>query len=439
MNALEDLSADEVRYMCVKLGVEQSTLDKIDADYRESLTRVPKYLEAWLDHESHPSWAKLVEVLKSKRLNKSVLASRIRREHCPSDAPEGLSSPSSNNSSRLSSMDYSNQEAFPLNDSVDQAASVQEFQQVLQLALTSQPAVLPTGESRLARGTQIVREAAALEMKFISVVNHANVYLTETERTPKELQLFKVDLTRLPLLKRYKRLLFLRKKKKRIIRAESIQEVFDILDPYWNYVDYSLLEHIVRKYCNKSVKKRMKRYVSKLDKFERATSVKDFASALPHNRKFPRELIALTAELNIDAAECTLHRIRKIKESIAENACLEPYVVYMRDLHASSVVLAIAFPRTARKHVEQSLDDKFLQSLGIIPESVHFDETQPIRDPRTLVKGDIARASADHELSSSNSSVQEERHTAAMFPQDNREEVSTMIMTGSAAMSCKYI
>ena len=58
VNALDDLPASEVHYLCTKLGVSQCTLDKIDADYRDALTRVPKYLQAWLDCDERIAWSR---------------------------------------------------------------------------------------------------------------------------------------------------------------------------------------------------------------------------------------------------------------------------------------------------------------------------------------------------------------------------------------------
>ena len=77
MNVLEDLRADEVRYLCIKLGVDQHTLDRIDTDNASGLIRIPKYLDAWLDRDRQPSWEKIAEALHSKKLNKSVLARKI--------------------------------------------------------------------------------------------------------------------------------------------------------------------------------------------------------------------------------------------------------------------------------------------------------------------------------------------------------------------------
>ena len=388
VGALEDLSPDEVRYMCTKLGVEQCTLDKIDADHRDALTRIPKYLQAWLNCDSHPSWAKIAEQLKSKKLNKSALSGKIMDEYCPLPRPVSpcLSQSSSTSSSLdmvedssstdLSSSEFEN-ECSPQKDSIHRDASTAPVEQVT-VPLSSEH------KSDEHKRNCVSKTASALMTHFRSVVVSANIYLSEKELSTKELQRFKIDLTALPMLTKYRKLHFLRKKKNKILRAESIQAIFNILDPYWNYVDYSLLEHIVKQYCNKKVRHKMKRYKLMLEEFETATSVLDFTLALPDNRRFPMKHTTLKAILQVDPAQCSLHDARRIKESVAEKASLEPYVGLLRSVSVSSVVLTIAFPHAARKYVEQALDKEFLKGLNILPESVHYNDAQPVSIHRKL-------------------------------------------------------
>ena len=84
VTALDDLPASSVRYMCTMLGVSQCTLDEIDANYRgDALTKVQKYLQAWLDRDVDTTWTSIVDALrKSKKLNKCGLADKITRKYC---------------------------------------------------------------------------------------------------------------------------------------------------------------------------------------------------------------------------------------------------------------------------------------------------------------------------------------------------------------------
>ena len=67
-----------------------------------------------------------------------------------------------------------------------------------------------------------------------------------------------------------------------------------------------------------------------------------------------------------------------MKKAIARQASLRPYVMYMQDLHASSVAVTFAFPQIARESVEQALDKKLLKKFSIVPESIRVDGTIPL-------------------------------------------------------------
>ena len=57
-----------------------------------------------------------------------------------------------------------------------------------------------------------------------------------------------------------------------IIRAESISEIFDILNPYWNYLIYEILEYIIELYGTSEDIERLRSYNEKLLHFcERRT------------------------------------------------------------------------------------------------------------------------------------------------------------------------
>ena len=165
VNALEDLRADEVRYLCIKLGVCQHTLDKIDADNATALTRIPKYLDAWLDRDSQPSWEKLTEALNSKKLNKSVLAKKIRGKYCPmacrskpspslSRFSDAASSPHVSQSSNISSSSISRE------DDASCGGTHMAFEPPV---ATAAPSKLESEEPRLRREVFDLAEAAVVE------------------------------------------------------------------------------------------------------------------------------------------------------------------------------------------------------------------------------------------------------------------------------------
>ena len=266
VNALEDLTADEVRYMCTKLGVKRCTLKNIDADNATALNRIPEYLDAWLDRDRQPSWEKIAEALHSKKLNKIVLASKIMKKHCPIGldlASNDLNPPGLNSSPSLSSEDenaYSSCLSHVSSSSSSREDDACSPRRIDPSGTATSFPILRLSEAKLEeyRFCCISKGVLGLVERFRSIVINANVHLTHKRLSPGEFYSFKLDITKLPThLEKYRKLFFLQRKRRKIMQARSIQDVFDILDPYWNYVDYSLLEHIVEKYCDGEIRKEM--------------------------------------------------------------------------------------------------------------------------------------------------------------------------------------
>ena len=380
VTALDDLPASKVRYLCILLGVGEGTLEQIDAT-PDALARIPKYLQAWLDRDENTTWTSIVDALRSRKISKCGLADKITRKYCPvytNINPVASSSQSSDGSNSLKSNSDDEEGSVPsfVSASSQPGSRPDSIEHELQFNPTQLPTVskLPVSPNGK-KDKSIAKEVYQLMEGFRSVVVNANVDLSLKGMSLKELYRFKVDLTKLPMLTKYKKLRFLQKKKKKILKAICVDAVFHILDPYWNYVDYSLLEHIVKKYCdNIDVKIQMQRYIEILHTFEKATSVKQLTSAVPDNRVLLSKYSTLTATLGVDAEECSLYRVRKVKDAIIERACLQSYVPQLLSLHASSVVLTIAFPKKLSKHIRKSLDRTFLLQHDIIPESIEFND-----------------------------------------------------------------
>ena len=383
VTALDDLPASKVRYLCILLGVGECTLEQIDAN-PDALTRIPKYLQAWLDRDENTTWTSIVDALRSRKLSKCGLADKITRKYCPvytNINPVASSSQSSDGSNSLKSNSDDEEGSVPsfvsasshpdaIPDSRPDSIEHELQFDPTQLPTVSKLPVSPNGK----KDKSIAKEVYQLMEGFRSVVVDANVDLSLKGMSLKELYRFKVDLTKLPMLTKYKKLRFLQKKRKNILEAKCVDAVFEILDPYWNYVDYSLLEHIVENYCDRDVKIQMQSYIEDLHKFERATSVKQLTSAVPDNRVLLSKYSTLSATLGVDAEKCSLYRVRKVKDAIIERACLQSYVPQLLSLHASSVVLTIAFPKKLSKHIRKSLDRTFLLEHDIIPESIEFND-----------------------------------------------------------------
>ena len=381
--ALDTLSQPEVRYLCMQLGVPPTTVSNIDASHpKDTLTCITKYLAAWLALDGALSWDMVADVLSSARLGKTALAAKIREKYCASACappPEALPTPVSRQSSESDSVSSTSETDFPSTSGLVPSPS---FPTPPRQYDSSRPQLKPTPPpadhlSRIStpmksklklNDRQLEKKITRLKRRFRGIVVSANVHLSrQMSRT--EFDRFKVELTTIPMLGKTHH--FLQRKKRKINKAKSVRKIFEILDPYWNHVDYALLEHIVVSYCDEGLKKQMKRYKHKLHRFEKATSVKHFTT-VEHHPKPPFGYRLLTATLGMDAEECSLYHVREVKNSISERANLEPYVALLQGLHASAVELTLALPIAVCGYVAQVLDTPFLLENGIVTESVAF-------------------------------------------------------------------
>ena len=369
--AVDTLSKEEVRYLCILLGVRPSVLCNIDSTHpNDPLTCITKYLEAWLASDGRLSWDVVADQLTSPRLGKTGLAAEIKRKYCPSahDPSEILSSLVSRESSEFESLFTSSEDDISDSGDTDVLTPYPTPSPPLShQSLDLQPNSLLPSDGLTHNDQLLIRKITHHKSRFRTIVVSANAHLSQ-RMSKADFERFKTDLTTLPMIGETHH--FLQRESEKILKAESVAEVFKILDPYWNHVDYALLEHIVVHYCDDTIKKQMKSYKYKLHKFEKATSVKQLVSAQATRNQVPPNYSTLT--LKKYGNECSLYQIRELKSSITERANLQPYVALLQDLNTSSIVLTIAFPCEIYEYLRQLLDLTFLLELGIKPDSLKF-------------------------------------------------------------------
>ena len=382
--ALSSLSQGKVRFMCVELGVPPATLSNIDASHpRDALRCITEYLEALLAYDVSLSWERIVDVLNSSRLRQHPLAANIRRAYCMGGQASCLDSPFPRRYLSPSSSD-SGEGDHSRTSGAEAATSSYSLRQQEKKGRGSghdTPSPLPQSPLPMTQkpfdGRELVKKVTHFKKKFRSVVIRTNVHLSQ-KMSQEDFDCFKIDLITLPMGRTQN---FLQREVEKIQEAKSVQEVFKILDPYWNHVDYDLLEHIVKEYCDETIKTLMEGYKRELHEFEKATPVKNFTSTAVDLYPLPPDYMILSLTLRLDAEECSLYHAREVKNSITERANLEPYVLLLNSLHASVVVLTIAFPIALFKPVKRALDSEFLKKLVVVPGSIVSQPLQPSSPP----------------------------------------------------------
>ena len=211
-------------------------------------------------------------------------------------------------------------------------------------------------------------------MKFTRVLIHTKIcFMEKEEESGKFLRAFQVTLTSLLLFKQHEDKDFLKEEKIHIKMAKNVDEIFDILDPHWNYVDYDLLEHIIEEFGTSELTEEMKKYVVELDQFEKKTTVHDFSLATQGKAVVPAHYRELAVKLEKDPKMFTLHDIRQFKKSIENDSSLQEYSLLFQRVSCSSVEIFLAFPPEAyAKLLEVTSASQFRREHKVV--SVVFSE-----------------------------------------------------------------
>ena len=100
-----------------------------------------------------------------------------------------------------------------------------------------------------------------------------------------------------------------------ISHADSIEEIFVLLNLYiWNYLNYHLLQHILKAYGDNETNRMMQDYVIAVDAFKRTTSLREFWS-IQSKRRCPE--VPDTLRLELKKVVCT-HRKLTLESTLAE-------------------------------------------------------------------------------------------------------------------------
>ena len=327
--AVQTLNDEQSKELFYLLGVPLHILDGITADYRGNMRKI-HYVQAWFDQEVEASWEKIVAGL--KLIGMKALAETLATQQCLGGTP---TSAAVNLTPDLPSSPATAPEA----SGPQTSGSSPSDPSLGPVARPSSPS------SPSDRVSQVRAEIDRLSDTFSDLMSDTRDEMcTRENKNPSFLDKFRDRLLDLPVTKKAPHARFFHKNEDDLIMAKNMLKIFAILRRYCNYNNYEILREVVRKFCEAVLQRRMQEYCKSLEKFEKATFIDVYLKAISAGVVLISEFTKMTVKINKPASECTLHEVRKLKETIAERASLQSYSVYVGDISESSVQLELGFP-----------------------------------------------------------------------------------------------
>lgn len=215
--------------------------------------------------------------------------------------------------------------------------------------------------------------------QFKTIEEHAKACFLE--KKAEHQYKFQERLTTLPLFKQYEHT-FLKVERDFILKAD-VEEIFEILEPHWNHVDYSLLECSINEFGTNELQEEMKKYIADLEHFEKKTTIQDYNLASLAQTSFPKHFVSVTITQDKDSAKCTLHEVRQFRNDIVNQSTINDYALLTTTSRSKSAEIVVAFPPDAITEMQEAFDVHFKMKHKII--SVKFNQSL-LRDLGTVVQ-----------------------------------------------------
>ena len=286
VNELHEVRADWYD-LGVQLRMETHDLDVFRLENQNDTKKcLRQMLSVWLLQEfpSPPSWERVVDALSSPAIDRPTVAERIRRTYC--------------------------------SQSSDAATDTESF-------------LSPK---------EIVSEMEKLEAEFEELKDDV---FESVKKQP--VDTFKVRLTSFSVRdKEY----FMEFMKEIIHKKRSVTDIWVALNKFFDFLNYSILQHVLTKFKNRALQRRMDAYKEKMYTFFRRTRLCDFLQCWPSCTHDPpvKEFKDFVAKSRKDWDTFTLHDLENLKGRLATKLLLPKFVFLLEKASKGCLEVIFSIP-----------------------------------------------------------------------------------------------
>ena len=168
-------------------------------------------------------------------------------------------------------------------------------------------------------------------------------------------------------------------------QAESVEDIFLHLNFYLSFIDFSLLEHIIKYFGSVGLQQKMEQYSRDMELFRTETLVADIIPHLSGRPEPPPHFARLTMKLNFDPQAHTLEDLEQHRKKFGSEFSLSKFTLFLVELRKGSLVAVWLIPLVIvpllKYHVQwKSLT--FFVNLNILKLSVNDEVLYRFSTPK---------------------------------------------------------
>ena len=150
--------------------------------------------------------------------------------------------------------------------------------------------------------------------------------------------------------------LFVRKVKPELKKAKSIEDIFFAIDDYWDFLNYSLLVHIINRHASDVIKKEMAEYTAQVCVFRRKTRLDKFSKIYKRKeKKVDERFRTLVTEHNIQLSTTTLEKVEEIRHDVCSELSLQEFSLQLAAVAPGSLVITWLVPQSLVAYIQKSV------------------------------------------------------------------------------------
>ena len=114
------------------------------------------------------------------------------------------------------------------------------------------------------------------------------------------------------------------------MRSETqVDELFIHLNPLTSFIDYGLIEYIIKKFGSDALKRDMRSYCSEMIMFMKETTIKQLIDHLPGQIEISPKFSLIEAKIGQNASECTLEQLNTIRKRYCSEIKLSEIIFHL--------------------------------------------------------------------------------------------------------------
>ena len=164
------------------------------------------------------------------------------------------------------------------------------------------------------------------------------------------------------------------------LEKESMKRIWSKLSEYWNFLNYTLLENLIRRLGDHILKQKMNSYLNALKEFQSSTRLCDFAECCQEvgDRPSEADLKMFVLNLKLEWETCTLEQLEELKGHIIRKFLLPSFTIILKKVSHGSLIIVWLLPAQIASSLIETLENidtrEFCKEHGI--ESITIDDKE---------------------------------------------------------------